>query len=190
MGPLVQLLCSNGLLADGPAKGLEGLARKIQSAILWAPACTMKLFHQAYLPGIQSGAIKQFAMFTLKDAAEQDDNCARIYNKSLLYLVSNAFEEKAGLFSTEGEPLLGMEKFILKDKTFKTPSEKEIKKTNPPSVPLFGLPSATWIRSPNGLTEGETVNAAHSRRHPDFDDDKATVKIHAGKDSWQGFRPR
>lgn len=176
MGPLVQLLCSRGRIADGPAKGLEGLARKIQSVILWAPACTMKLFHQTYLPSVLDGAIKQFAMFTLKDAAEQDDNCARIYNKSLLYLVSNALEEKSGLFFAEGEPLLGMEKFILKDKAFKTPSEKEIKKTNPPSVLLFGLPSATWIRSPNGLAEGETADAAHARRHGDFDDDNATVK--------------
>lgn len=176
MGPLAQLLCSKGLIADGPAKGLEGLARRIQSVILWAPACTMKLFKQTYLPSVLDGSVRQFTMFTLKDAAEQDDCCTSAYNKSLLYLVSNAFEEKAGLFFAEGEPLLGMEKFILKDKTFKAPSEKEIKKTNPPTVPLFGLRSATWIRSPNGLAEGESADAAHARRHGDFDDDKATVK--------------
>ena len=32
--------------------------------------------------------IKQFAIFTLTDRAEQDDDCANIYHKSLLYLVS------------------------------------------------------------------------------------------------------
>ena len=45
--------------------------------------------------------------------AEQDDDCAGIYHKSLLYLVSNALEKQAALFFADGEPLLGMEKFIL-----------------------------------------------------------------------------
>lgn len=31
-------------------------------------------------------------LYTLTDAAEQDDHCAHVYNKSLLYLVSNAFD--------------------------------------------------------------------------------------------------
>lgn len=161
MAPLVQALCGSG--------------RTIASVSLWAPACTMKLFHEAYLPAIRSGAIRQFNLFTLKDAAERDDHCANIYHKSLLYLVSNACEDKAGLFFADGEPLLGMEKFILRDRAFKTPTEKEIKQTNPSSVPLFGLPNATWLRSPNGLPEGGP-DASHARNHGDFDDDKATVK--------------
>ncbi len=47
-------------------------------------------------------------MFTLTDKAEQDDNCVNIYNKSLLYLVSNAFEDKQHIpLISDGEPLLG-----------------------------------------------------------------------------------
>ncbi len=176
MAPFVQMLCANGNLADGPAKGLKGLNLPVRSLALWAPACTMELFHQAYLPAIQNGAVQHFALFTLKDAAEQDDNCAGAYHKSLLYLVSNACEDKSGLFFADGEAILGMETFILADRAFQVPKEHDLKTENPATVPLFGLPTATWIRSPNGLPTGQSPDAAHARRHGDFDDDEATVK--------------
>ena len=35
-------------------------------------------------------AIARFALFTLSDDVERDDNCANIYHKSLLYLISDA----------------------------------------------------------------------------------------------------
>ena len=35
------------------------------------------------------------SLFTLTDRAERDDHCARVYNKSLLYLVAHAFEATA-----------------------------------------------------------------------------------------------
>jgi hypothetical protein len=161
MAPVIQWLAAQGL--------------SIATVTLWAPACAMKLFHSHYLPAIQKKQVKHFTLFTLKDAAEQADNCARIYHKSLLYLISNALEEKAGRFFADGEPLLGMEQFILRDPDFQTPPEDKLKKNNPAVVPLFGLPSAQWIRSPNTLTEGASTDAAHARHHGDFDDDKATV---------------
>ena len=41
------------------------------------------------------------------DTAEQDDHCAHIYNKSLLYLVSNAFEDPARIpLFRDGVPIL------------------------------------------------------------------------------------
>lgn len=156
-------------------QALTGLGKNVASLTLWAPACTMKLFHQAYLPAIQNGTVQQFNLFTLKDTAERDDHCANIYHKSLLYLVSNACEEKSGLFFADGEPLLGMEKFILKDRRFQVPSKKELDQDNINTVPLFGLSSATWIRSPNALPEG-SPDASHAIHHGDFDDDTATVK--------------
>ena len=63
-----------------------------------------------YLPLLQERHIERFALFTLTDAAERDDDCAKIYNKSLLYLVSDAFEARARvpLFRPDGEPILGM----------------------------------------------------------------------------------
>jgi hypothetical protein len=176
MAPLVQLWCAKGRINGGPAKGLTGLGGKIASLTLWAPACTMELFDEAYLPSIQDKSVRRFSLFTLKDAAELDDDCASIYHKSLLYLVSNALENKSGLFSADGEPLLGLERFIIDQRdVFQIPTETEIKKTNPPMLPLFGVPAAQWIRSPNGLPEGESANASHARHHGDFDDDRATV---------------
>lgn len=162
MGPVVQWLAANGI--------------PIASVALWAPACTMKFFREYYLPSIQSGAIQRFSLFTLKDAAEQDDDCGNIYHKSLLYLVSNACEDKSGLFFLDGEPLLGMENFILEDRAlFQVPDEATLRKKNPAKVPLFGRPGAEWVRSPNGLPEGASPDASHARHHGDFDDDQATV---------------
>lgn len=162
MGPVVQWLAANSI--------------PVSSLTLWAPACTMKFFQHYYFPSIEDGSIQRFSLFTLKDAAEQDDDCGNIYHKSLLYLVSNAFEEKSGLFFLDGEPLLGMEQFIVEDRAlFKVPDEDELRKKNPAKLPLFGLPNAEWVRSPNGLPEGQSANASHARRHGDFDDDKATV---------------
>jgi hypothetical protein len=45
------------------------------------------------------------AIYNLKDELEQDDNVAKIYRKSLLYLVSKAFER------VKDKPLLGMENY-------------------------------------------------------------------------------
>jgi len=61
------------------------------------------------------------AIYNLKDELEMDDNVAKIYRKSLLYLVSNAFErvkekQLVGMDIFEptdknGKPLLGMAHF-------------------------------------------------------------------------------
>ena len=162
MGPVVKWLADQGI--------------PVASLTLWAPACTMDFFRSNYLPALQSKAVRRFSLFTLKDAAEQDDDCANIYHKSLLYLVSNAFETKSGLFFLDGEPLLGMEQFIVEARAlFKVPDEKELRKKNPAKLPILGLPNAEWVRSPNGLAEGQSADASHARHHGDFDDDKATV---------------
>jgi len=75
---------------------------------LMAPACTVDLYHDAYLPVLQKKAkprLGDMAIYNLKDELEQDDNVAKIYSKSLLYLVSKAFER------VKDKPLLGMENF-------------------------------------------------------------------------------
>jgi hypothetical protein len=106
-------------------------------------------------------AIREFALYTLNDSAERDDHCARIYNKSLLYLVSNAFEEEYHplKWGWPGAPILGMEKHIK--------AYKEIRE-------LFNNKTATWILSPNSQTT--TLKASKSTSHGGFDDDKPTVK--------------
>jgi hypothetical protein len=160
--PLVQLLASKGNITSGPMKGKTGLGLGIASCTLWAPACTVELFKNAYAPFVTKGLIERFTLFTLTDDTEQDDHCANIYHKSLLYLVSNAFEAKRPIpiLDPDGEPILGMAKFVRDDKDLGN---------------LFDSPSANWILSPNSEPEG-SKDAARARHHGDFDDDKYTLR--------------
>lgn len=151
--PLVQELTTP---AETGGRGL-----KIASCALWAPACTMALFDTYYLPAVEEGRIERFALYTLTDQAEQDDHCARIYNKSLLYLVSNAFESRPRipLLRPEGVPLLGMAKFVQRHAAL---------------TRLVKQGSAAWFHSPNTLPAG-TLGSSATTEHGGFDDDKATV---------------
>lgn len=160
MGPLTQYLTSRRKVTAGPLKGKTGLGRKVATCTLWAPACTIDLFNQTYMPAIQAKDVERFAMFTLTDTAERDDNVANFYNKSLLYLVSNAFEHKARVpLLRDGVPILGMQKFVEKDRNVKK---------------LFRQRSANWILAPNTAHVGsQRSEASH---HGDFDDDLLTLR--------------
>jgi hypothetical protein len=164
--PLIQLLTTNGEITAGPLKGESGMALKVKTCALWAPACTIALFKEAYLPAIANKSIEQFTLFTLTDEAEQNDHCAHIYNKSLLYLVSDAFEDKQRIpLFREGTPLLGMQKFVNRDPDLKS---------------LFNSRQADWIISPNSASEGSTERST-STSHGAFDDDHATVNATFGR---------
>jgi hypothetical protein len=98
-----------------------GLGVKVASATLWAPACTIDLFKECYQPALEQGRLGRLALYTLSEKAEEDDHCARIYNKSLLYLVSHAFEKQARIpLFRDGEPILGMAKFLGEDQELRT----------------------------------------------------------------------
>jgi hypothetical protein len=158
MAPIVRLLTAGaGPIASGYLAGHTGLGIPVDTCTLWAPAATMELFKQAYLPAVREQAIGRLAVFALSDKAEQDDNVSRIYNKSLLYLVSRAFEsQKFG----EGVPIAGMEKWIARDAAVRD---------------LFTDGTADLVFSPNDVPTG-TINAARSTAHGAFDDDTATVQ--------------
>jgi hypothetical protein len=144
------------VLTDKAPKG-KGLT--IESCTLWAPACTVDLFSSNYLLALDAGTIKRFALFALTDDAEQDDNCADIYHKSLLYLVSNAFEEKAKIpLVRDGWPILGMQKFV-----------KQY------LGPVFKKKDREFVLCPNNELEG-SPSASRARSHGDFDDDICTLK--------------
>jgi Papain family cysteine protease len=134
---------------------------QIESCTLWAPACTIELFREHYLPAIRRKQIKRFALFVLSDKAEQDDHCANLYHKSLLYLVSHAFEAKPRIpLFRAGVPILGMQKYIEADAELKT---------------LFKSGNADLVISPNTRKLGSS-DAATALHHGDFDDDAATVQ--------------
>jgi hypothetical protein len=130
---------------------------RIKTCTLWAPAITTALFKATYLPLIKSGAIGRFALYQLDEETEKDDNCAGIYHKSLLYLVSHAFEDHARvpIIRPRGEPLLGLEDSVNNDAAIKA------------------------IFAANGPAErviAPLKDVSDAKHHPDFDDDPATVR--------------
>jgi len=160
--PLVQLLASEGKVRGGLADGLQGHGLSLASTTLWAPACTSEVFKGCYLPLIQRGRLGRFALFTLSDEAERDDHCARIYNKSLLYLVSHAFERKARipLIRPDGVPILGMQRAVEGDAALRG---------------VFESGDHDWVVAPNTAPLGDP-SASRATAHGAFDDDGHTVR--------------
>ena len=96
------------------AHALRGLSKtagnlRIASVSLFAPACTVELFESHYRPLLEAPkaefGIDKMNVYNLTEDLEEDDNVVHVYRKSLLFLVSNAFEEESEA------PILGMEKF-------------------------------------------------------------------------------
>ncbi len=100
---------STGAIAIGQL--LKTLVRRqlqFETCSLMAPACTLAWYEENYIPALDEKgrlALKDMAIYNLIDKLEQDDTVTALYNKSLLYLVSNAFERE------KERPLLGMQKF-------------------------------------------------------------------------------
>ncbi|HDK37462.1 MAG TPA: peptidase C1 [Thiolapillus brandeum] len=100
---------STGAIAIGQL--LRTLSRRqlqFETCSLMAPACTLDWYEQSYVPVLDAQGrlrIKDMAIYNLLDELEQDDTVTPLYHKSLLYLVSNAFERQ------KERPLLGMQKF-------------------------------------------------------------------------------
>ena len=80
----------------------------VDSLALLAPAVRIDLFKSHLLPAIANGAVKRFELYTMDEEAEKDDDLVEpigipVYGKSLLYLVSGAFEpeDNAGILGLE-----------------------------------------------------------------------------------------
>jgi hypothetical protein len=79
---------------------------KLGSLSLFAPACTHGLFTQSYEP-VLGDIIPNIDLYILSDEDECNDSVGGVYRKSLLYLVSRAYESKK-----DTVPLLGMENYL------------------------------------------------------------------------------
>lgn len=173
MAPLLQLLTRPGQIIGGPAHGMLGMGGRVASLTLWAPALAMDTFIQACMPAIESRAVERAALFTLTDAAEQDDHCARVYNKSLLYLVAHAFESQPRNWIDrrlrQGTPLAGMARFIeakeVADQAFGHERVQKAVKSG----------RLDWVQAPNDRPAGD-AGASRASTHGGFDDDPATVQ--------------
>jgi predicted alpha/beta hydrolase family esterase len=133
----------------------------VDTCTLWAPACTMELFEASYAKYIKDQVIKRFTLFTLDDQAEQRDDCKKIYHKSLLYLVSHAFEKQARnpIQCPNGQPLLGLQRDLANAPAWKS---------------LLDAGRVEWVVCPNTEPKG-TQTASRCRHHGDFDNDEETV---------------
>lgn len=130
---------------------------KFHSLHLLAPAARTDLFRQQLEPQVgRDKRISQLTMYTMADSFEKDDDCARIYRKSLLYLIYKGLEPETDT------PILGLERSLRSDDAMKA---------------LFGLGAgearAEVVWSDNGLDRGRS--ASRSRTHGGFDDDPATM---------------
>lgn len=80
-----------------------------ESVNLMAPAVTVELFRQTILRRLKDGKVRHLNQFHLTDVVEQaDPTCQPIlfYSRSLLYLVSESFENGVRT------PILGMEQYF------------------------------------------------------------------------------
>jgi pimeloyl-ACP methyl ester carboxylesterase len=126
---------------------------RIETCLLLAPACTHETFNLVYRPLLKERrshryGIGRMAIYNLDQKRELDDTVTPLYRKSLLYLVSNAFEEN------KGERILGMQKF-------------RSYLGSVPRRPVF------QIHSSSGASNKTSKTA--SRKHGGFDNDVDTM---------------
>jgi hypothetical protein len=142
----------------------------VKTLTFFAPACTLDLFEEKIMKHI-GNAVERFALFNLTDGVERDDSVGPAYHKSLLYLVSESFEQR------HRAPLLGMEAFL-------APSKKTSRSVPQDAVNqvkrlkrLLGAPKAdndkTVIRAQN-LPASIKLDS-NSTTHGGFDNDEATL---------------
>ncbi len=133
-------------------------AGPFSSVHLLAPAIRTDVFKTtlARFIGPGNAGIDQMTMYTMHKEYERDDDCARIYRKSLLYLIHHALEPQ------RRTPLLGLEESVRADRDL---------------VALFGLnggtPFANVVWAKTAAQQG--LSASTSGTHGGFDDDGPTM---------------
>jgi hypothetical protein len=135
---------------------------RFESLQFMAPAVTVPLFKSLVLPAVTGKTCPHPTMYLLSDVGERDDQ-VWAYGKSLLYLVSNAFEGR------RETPLLGMERHVSDEgaegKQFVDPELNALFKQK-----VNGLPSLVVA----GRSEGP-ASTSRSETHGGFDNDPETM---------------
>jgi hypothetical protein len=134
----------------------------VASLSFLAPAIRVDTFLDQVVPHLRSGHVERLVTFGLDGKRELDDVCAagnrKIYQKSLLYLVSRALERPS---KGQGEvPLLGMERFE--------------------DVEVHGTTASKAVHDVGGAfawspTERPANSRTDSTSHGGFDDDSPTM---------------
>jgi hypothetical protein len=119
----------------------------VATLTLFAPAATVALFDATIRPRLGAGDVQALHHFLLTDQLERGDDVAVIYRKSVLYLVSRAYQHPHHEIE-----ILGMESFW-KDA-------------------LAKLPPAAKARVTSYFAPGVDCE---TRKHTEFDGDLATM---------------
>jgi hypothetical protein len=127
---------------------------RLGSCSLLAPACSVDLFRSHYYPYLVTGkgdfGIDKMQVFNLTNKMERADQVGMVYRKSLLYLVSRAFEEDTP------EQILGMKKY----------TDGLLKKQD-----IIDLGNRFIVNYSNGSSDNNTASSTHGG----FDNDTATM---------------
>jgi len=137
-----------------------------KSLQLLAPAVRIDDFKELIVPAVASGRCPHPTLYILSDVGERDDSVGP-YGKSLLYLVSNAFEDD------RATPLLGMERFV--SRASADPNKAIV---DPVAESFFqsqvgGLPSL--IVAGRSTSDAITPSQSQSNSHSGFDNDSKTL---------------
>ncbi len=151
---------AGSIFAAHALEQLTALGVNFRSLSFMAPAITVNDFKKHVVPHVLGGKAPQPSLFMLSDQGERDDDVGP-YGKSLLYLVSNAFE---GRFDT---PLLGMQRYVQQLEAVAAP-DRDVARIFGRHVD--GRPSIVVAGAPGGAG-----SVSRSNSHGGFDNDEWTL---------------
>ncbi|KAA3624792.1 MAG: alpha/beta hydrolase [Bacteroidetes bacterium] len=132
-----------------------------------APACTFDLFKESIIE--RENIFQNFYLFNMLDEVEQKDPLVPVlYKRSLLYLVSGAFERNQAGKEEVDKPLMGMHRFFSGESPFNDDLSRHI-------LDFMDRDDVHAIYSvtPDNAEAGRRSSAA---KHGDFDDDEETLE--------------
>ena len=141
---------------------LSNLGLPLKSVQFLAPAIRVDTFKNQVVPGVEAGKTPLPSLYVLSDKLERDDSVGP-YAKSLLYLVSNAFE------GTREVPILGMKSWLDHDAELAKLFGKAVD-GRPALVVSQGIPIGP-AQEADAIAQGASV----SHSHGGFDNDCATM---------------
>jgi hypothetical protein len=145
---------------------LVGAGIEFDTIQFMAPAITVELFNELVAPSVASNQCPHPTLYILSDVGDRGDTVGP-YGKSLLYLVSNAFEE------ARGTPLLGMERFVSQEAV-----DEDGKRVGSPDPKVAALFQQTVKGRPSLVIAGRTQglgSTSRSTSHGGFDNDPDTL---------------
>ncbi|TDJ74903.1 MAG: peptidase C1 [Planctomycetota bacterium] len=159
---------------------LDQWSLKVKTMTLYAPACSTALLRDTVIPNFGAGrCVDRLSIFNLSDRAERNDSVAKVYHKSLLYLVSEALDVK------RKTPILGMQRHLTDDDPKRNADAQAI-------LHALGAPVKKGRHTVIYSKRGANVRlASNSTTHGGFDNDvktlDSTLRIIRGSNDIEGF---